>query len=514
MSRARLSQRARERLELSALLVAGLLFHSFALLRFPPPFVDEPWFASRAWALIQIGRPVGSLDSGVVERFSGYWTAFPFFLPWVQSLAMRALGLSLFSTRVTSLVFGLFLLVAVYVIANRLYGHRTALLSALLVSVSQSFLASSHLGRPDVIVSALGWTAIALYLVDASAGFSLKAVCSGLLIVLAFDAHMNAVLYGFVIGVLYLVDLRLAVVRSRRFWSFAVGVAVGLGVYAWIHILPYPETYYALTSPSITGWRPPPLLTMDAGVWLSSAVDTIFLLVWSNGPDAVIVVGTAFALLRRRTASDRRLLAIFAVLFVVMTLLIRYKLQFYGIIISPAVDIMVAFLLVRMASRTWDGSIRAFLGSALVVGLVVASVFVNLRSVVYDPMPDYTATLDAIRQVVPAGAIVLGTQTYWYGLPDHRYLSPETLTGYQQFTPGASLADALSALRPDFLILDHHSDQFTAYSREDLPEYFRFVYLDKTELDSFLAKRGSLATAIYTPTFGDVRVYKIDWTTP
>src|SRR5205823_14310562 len=82
----------------------------FSLLRTPAPFVDEAWYASRAWSLIHTGRAFGTLDAGVFDKYDGYWTYFPFLGTWFQALAIRILGLSLFSVRLVSLAFGLALL--------------------------------------------------------------------------------------------------------------------------------------------------------------------------------------------------------------------------------------------------------------------------------------------------------------------------------------------------------------------------------------------------------------------
>ncbi len=38
--------------------------HLFSLLHVPLPFVDEAWFANRAWALMHTGRAFGTLDAG------------------------------------------------------------------------------------------------------------------------------------------------------------------------------------------------------------------------------------------------------------------------------------------------------------------------------------------------------------------------------------------------------------------------------------------------------------------
>src|SRR5438874_400733 len=64
-------------LPLAALLIVVTGVHLATLLRYPPPFVDEGWNASRAWGLLHTGRAFGTLDAGVFQQYPGYWTFFP-----------------------------------------------------------------------------------------------------------------------------------------------------------------------------------------------------------------------------------------------------------------------------------------------------------------------------------------------------------------------------------------------------------------------------------------------------
>src|SRR5438067_3298267 len=136
------------------LLASPILLSFWSLLRTPPPFLDEVWFANRAWALLRTGLNFGTLDQGVFDHFDGYWTYFPLLPSYFQGLSFQLFGLSLFSLRLTSLAFGFVLLAALYGIARPCGGGRVAVLAVSLVGLSRAFLYSSHLGRPDVMVAA------------------------------------------------------------------------------------------------------------------------------------------------------------------------------------------------------------------------------------------------------------------------------------------------------------------------------------------------------------------------
>src|SRR5919199_920282 len=81
-------------LPFTSLAAAASVLHLLTLARTPEVFVDEGWYASRAWGLLQTGRNFGPLDAGVWEHFDGYWTFAPWLGTWIQAQAVRLLGLS------------------------------------------------------------------------------------------------------------------------------------------------------------------------------------------------------------------------------------------------------------------------------------------------------------------------------------------------------------------------------------------------------------------------------------
>ena len=217
--------------------IAGL--HTWSLMRFPTPFVDEAWLASRAWGFMQTGRAFGPLDAGVFDRFEGYWTFFPWLSTVIQSLALRfSPAPSLLAVRVVSLLFGGVLLGAVYSIANSLGGRKYGLLSVGLVSLSWPFFYSAHLARTDVIAAALGFMGIAFYFSNRSSRWWMG-LLSGLCVALAFEVHPHSAIYGPVLVGLYFLHWRWSMFRQAHFWGFVVGVVIGLAFYAGLHILPY-----------------------------------------------------------------------------------------------------------------------------------------------------------------------------------------------------------------------------------------------------------------------------------
>ena len=125
-------------------------------------------------------------------------------------------------------------------------------------------------------------------------------------------------------------------------------------------------------------------------------------------------------------------------------------------------------------------------------------------------MDDFRAALAGIRRVVPAESSVVGSQTYWFGLPDRRYWPWEQLVYYRRYAPGSRLENAFRAFHPDFLIIDAHMEQFIADDKARLPSYFQALSLPKADLERFLDEHGRLAATIETEAFGSVLVYQLD----
>ena len=104
----------------------------------------------------------------------------------------------------------------------------------------------------------------------------------------------------------------------------------------------------------------------------------------------------------------------------------------------------------------------------------------------------------------------MGPQNYWFARPDQNYLSWEQLVYYRRDTPGSTLQQAFTALRPDYFIVDDFVDGAIidpSTTTATLP----FLYISRPELQDFLGNHAQLAGSIKTNGFGNVRIYKIDW---
>ncbi len=493
---------------LLGLVVAG---HAWSLLRFPFPFVDEAWAASRAWAFVQTNRQFGTLDTGVFDRYEGYWTALPWLPTAIQSLALRLVPEpDLLPLRCISLLFGFGLLTAVYWIARSLYSRGVALLGVLLLALSWPFLYSAHLARYDILAAALGFAAIALYFNNPFHRF-LPGLLSGLCLGAAFETHAHAAVYVPALAALYFFDLRWTLFRKRHFWGVMVGGLLGLLFYVALHLLPYPQTYAAINRIAFTTTHVPPILTLDVGV-LVQAVRELGRAIWlSHQAMSVVLILAALFLHRRHSKADQRLLVLNGVLLLGALLLIRNKILYYVILFSPAIPLMIAAFLPPFLRQRWQGRVRTSLGYALVLGCLLGTVLANLFLLRHDMYRPYQVAQARINQTIHPEDTILAAQTYWFGLYDHVYYSWEELIYFQRYAPDSTLEDAFREFRPTVLIIDGHMRGFISDDPDGSSIYAEHLNLPETEMKAFLARYSELADEFEVDYYGLIQVYRLHW---
>ncbi len=491
------------------LLAGATLTHTYSLLRFPPPNVDEAWFASRAWAFIRTGVPFGSLDAGVIDQLEGYEAFWPWIPTFIQSLGLRfSSSPSLLALRAESLFFGLVLLASVYTIGRRLGGQALGLLSGVLVSLSWPFLYSAHIARHDVMAASLGFAATALYFNNRGSRLWLSFL-GGLCSSVAFEIHPHSAIYIPALVALRFLHVRRAMFRSPGFWSFIAGVTTGFILYIALHVLPNPRAFYALQQLVFADTHTPPIFTLNWHIIMSAfgelgrlllhTYTLVPLAIW-----AVVVLG------RRRSEADQSILVLNGTLLAGASVLIRNKIGFYAILFTPALDLMIAASLLWLLRRTrssrfWHLAVRAMVCFPVVV---IGAQHISLLQTDY--MEAYQTVQSRIVQAVQPADAVLGSQTYWFGLYDHVYYSWEQLVYYQRYVQGSTLEDALQALRPDILIIDGHMSGFIS-DRPGKSPYSKFLRLSRTEMECFLDDHAQIIMAIDNDIWGNIRVFRIAW---
>jgi len=171
------------------------------------PWCDEAWFASPALDLVENGRmgphlldPTGShlsilIPGARLERINErtYWVM-PVYL-FVLALTIKIFGFGLFVVRLPALIWGLVALAAWYVIVRWLGGSRElASLTVFLIGIDYAFVNAGSDGRMDMMCAALGFLALAIYLVLRETRLALAVLLAHTVAALSLSTHPNGAL--------------------------------------------------------------------------------------------------------------------------------------------------------------------------------------------------------------------------------------------------------------------------------------------------------------------------------
>jgi hypothetical protein len=487
-----------------AALVAAV--HGWSLLRFPAPFVDEAWFAARAWALV-CGRTYSSLDMGVIDQFRGGWYFFPLLpnLAYAGALAM-AQSPSLLAVRLVSLTAGVLLVVVAWRAAHASGDRIAAWLAAGLVSTSATFFFSAHMARYDILAAAMAYLGVSIYF-HRQQGERWAMFVAGLCAAAALEMHPFAavVLGGLGAAILYDVWGRRTTLPEVAI--FAVGGALVAFLWIGIHVLPDISTFVSLQKLLFVPTHAP---TQGRSIAETARGlgDTLLLLGAAYGFASLVIAAGLIIALASSEYRLRRAGIMAAVTVLGFAILVRNRNFMYLIEITPALDICAAAALADVWKRARRRPEWLVAGAAFATVVVVHTLARNVQLL----YPNRSAAFARVEQRIGAsirpGDTIIGSQTYWFGLAAHQYYSWEQLVYLRRYRPGTSATQALASLRPTVLIRDAHWDQFIL--DEPGPSlYQRLLRVPKTELETWLSAHAVLVDDFDGEGYGRVRVYRL-----
>jgi hypothetical protein len=275
--------------------------------------------------------------------------------------------------------------------------------------------------------------------------------------------------------------------------------------YAAIHILPSPQNYMALNQIVFSGIRTPPLLSFNPVRLLISVLGLFFALLDQFSLLAPALVWAIYVLLRRKTAAGKTLLVFALSLAISFACLVSYYTDFYMILVAPAFALLLATALLGDPEERKTNLER--IGNRVAWGLVLAQfvVFVGFEILPDHSYRDFRAIQERLGRSIHQGDSIAGSQTYWFGLYDHRYYSWEIFAYYQKRYPQSTLEEALCRYRPDIFLRDGHLDQFITGNL--IPG----LRLPEGEIEPLLERYGTLVDDFDGGVYRQVRVYRFDW---
>ena len=398
---------------------------------------------------------------------------------------------------------------AIYSIADSIGGKRLGLLSIVLVAFSIPFAVSAHLARYDVITSALGFIAIAVYFRTHSSSFSSGFFC-GLLIALAFETHPHGLIFLPTILALFLFDLQWQLFRSRKFYGFLIGGLLGLGIYISIHILPAPQLYFLRMGLS-SATHGPPITTLNLKVIINSIKELAYLLLNAINLLLPVLFFSTIKLLQEKTLNSKRLLVLLLSFLISSTLLFRNKFLYYAILFSPAIHLVIAYYallmfdLFRKRRGVLDFIYQIFILSSIILAMISTSMMFRENQ-----YKNYLMVQSKINESVHISDSIIGSQTYWFGLYENTYYSWEQIVFYQTLDPTITVEDALKEFKPDIFIIDGHLSNFISNSDGD-SVYSKHLRIPRDELFTFLDQNADLVSVFNGDSYGQISIYRIRW---
>ena len=487
-------------------LIAIAVVHLATLTKFPPVFIDEPWYANVAWNWLTTGNNYDSIHAEARQAI--VWPLIGN-LPLLVSFA--TLGLGLFQARFVSWIFGVLLLGLTVVAGKQSYRVSTGLLGALLLAMSSPFLQASHYARPDIFLASM---AMICYLLAQSAfkkNILWLHTLTGLLISLSVDIHQNAILFGLGIFALYILNYGRNVLRERGTWMFIAGGLLGLLYYGVLLLLPGTSAFVDYYRFSLSTTHQMPILSLDILELFKSLRAEIGRYHFFEHDLAFVLIGASIVfMVFRRLKADLALLVFTGTVFAGFVLIVGNKHDIYAILLYPFFMLMVSEALVSLFTqyKAYKPQ-QAFIGS--LIGLVIFSGIIFQSRVLSSAMNyDYYAITNEIKRSIPPDSQVMGLPNWWLGLSDYDYRSNLSLT-YAHFEKGYSLKEGMEALHPDYLIVDTGWQGLLVDEGYFDPNGFDVFKMPRQEFKDFLSQYGELVDEFSNPWHGNFSIYRIHW---
>jgi len=408
------------------------------------PWCDEAWFGNPAYNLAY----KGFMGTTVLEPSSTTWksvklTGIDRHTYWVMPLHLlvnaatfRVFGFSIFSMRLLSLFWGLVALCAWAAILWKLTSQRwLVLVSVGLIAVDYHFLMQASDGRMDVMAVALGWSAVAAYLMVRERSFPLAVGVSQSLAAMAFFTHPNGVMLALILAVTTLYFDR-ALVRAHTVALAALPYAA-IGACWALYIAQSPADFLAQFLGNASG-RGPTITTPLAALQLEIShryLENFGLASWASAggrlnviPLLMFLAGAAACLLIReiRERPAYRLILIWTLIAVVfLAELEGIKTHFYLIYLTPLYSILLAVALhwiwPRYPRWRWPVAVAMLLFVSLQAARTPSIAWRKRRQLAYDQAVQYLRRkFDRKTFIMGGGGLIFGLGPDWNILDDVR----------------------------------------------------------------------------------------------
>ncbi|MBM4425240.1 MAG: glycosyltransferase family 39 protein [Chloroflexi bacterium] len=448
-----------------AVLIGVLAVGIGAVSVYPPPTCDETGYAVTAQSIFSFARlrPTPSVEipllreSDLIQHGRLYGAGLMF--------AFRALGLSLLSGRVYSLVGWLVAGYATYLVGKTVFNHWVGIWAALVFMGCLKAFLTSHLIRPEIWTIALVLLVFRMIMHAIDRGSLRFSLLSGLISVAPFDVHGNAVVFLISYGLVFAWEVGW---RRRQFLRAAVygmGMMMGGAVWIALHVW-WPANAISgnflemLTSHTVFSGGGAGTGFLDNLSTIPAFITTAY---WSAGSplgllEAVFGVVGLIVLAGKSDWRERMLINAPLISFVAYGLIFSQRFVQYSVLWSPFLFLAGFGGLYKLAEQLSPK--RVFItkyGPAALNLTGVALTSINLAGNLWLTYRfgggNFSEMSVALNQFVRPGALVIGDPVWWWPLHQDRvFVSDENVA----FTANSAeiRAGAGHTIKPDYVLLD------------------------------------------------------------
>ncbi len=464
---------------------------------------DEGWNSDAAVNWMREGRlRMSSFPSDISNQVD----ARPPLLAMVMGETFRLFGAGVLQARLSSILAAVGVVAVTYFLGLEMGGLWVACVAALLVACDSFLVITARSARPEPHTAFFSCLGILLYYIsrrkDSPWGSFLAAVSIGI----AINFHPLAVGYAAAGGLLLLLELRFAILRSPRAWAYLLGLVVSMAPYAlWLsydalHRAAFRETYLLLGS-SLWSRMAAEVSRLSDFVGLGNQRLPLPFHIPYRLQIALILAGALIFLFRQRPRLAGELALLLGVNWLWWAPMVN-KTPRYIAVLAPVFAVTVAAAIV-MAGRTGLPACPRDVAkhlrwkrAAIVIGLIfgLSQLAGNAFLIYRYRTADYESVGRRLREIIPATASVYGVTTFYLALHDRTFYS-YTRTPFRY---------AIANLRPQYLILyDRVMVHGSGFGDDDFAEL-------RAEAAEFVKAHATLAGRVSNQFYGDLEVYRVN----
>lgn len=387
-----------------------------------PILFDEPWYANPGYNF--------SIGKGFHNTLNGSGGNSNFMFPLLIGIFFKILGVSLFTARFAAVFCGVVFIFILFKILNLLNINKKSQMVAFLTLLSVSIFNSIfRTARPECMSMVFVLAAIYFYLNFLIDKRYWSVVWSSIFLTLAFLSHPFSSLYNFLIGF----HLLILSVHNRDIKLFSYTIVFGVIALIGLVALVLTSAYYNYNSFNVSQSFTDIMLRTSSGgslkVLVAENISSAFKfwvfskrLIFSV-PLFIIVLGSFFI-----QDSRTKILSTLSMFYFILSFFI-FKNQYNMFCVTYEYFLCISIIILAIV---FDYSIQKLPKLTLI--LTVSFLLINFTATTSNNIIKYDNTnrviRDDLKKIIPNKSNVIGSQYFWFFLPQTNYYSTYYMLDY------------------------------------------------------------------------------------